>query len=354
MFSREAFLILCIFDICGYNTGSTTLSRNKKIMFLIFSFQFTSVMILTVYKFFLITDLFVFFDIFGVINEMVQYTFGLYTYWLIIFDSLQYREDHRQFWKTYLKIDEYFCSQNIHFRNFLLRFIEYFSVSLLLYSLISTPNTLSIYMFYVLMFASELRAFYYIFCLEIIQHQLKMIENELKIMNEFSHKVFYRINNTGTSPFYIQRELQRFKWIREYFHHVHQMSIHLNSIFGLSHVFVILYCFYTWATDMIWFYSIFNERSLTQIICKSFKINWSNICEKLLIIYPVVVTSFWIGHMQLIIVYMFCSANNCFYTVNKKTSPLKSFRQRIVSRIFLINSIWIFVDENNKFTLERN
>lgn len=90
--------------------------------------------------------------------------------------------------------------------------------------------------FRILMLICRLRFFYYQFYVEVINFELSVIEKEAKKMFETSMNDFFGgINN----PF----ELQRLKWIREYYAIIQKMSVFVNAIFGWSNVALILYCF---------------------------------------------------------------------------------------------------------------
>lgn len=274
MLSRRVEFIVLIFDIFGFNSGYTAFSRNNKISFIIFLFHFVIVMSLTIGFYFLTIKLKYFYDVMTLINQLIQYTSGLNAYWLVIFDSIQNRKHHQEFWKIFIKIDEYFSAQNIQLQYFLVRFIEYFTVSILLVCLNclteAFSNSYIMFMFMTLIFASELRVFYYVFCMNILLHQLKTIENELQVMNKSSRKCFYHMNNE-TSSFHAPYERTRFKWVREYFYCVNEMSLHLNKLFGWSQLSGIFYCFYTLVTVMMWLYSGFFDKSTVKIISKIYQ-----------------------------------------------------------------------------------
>lgn len=202
-----------------------------------------------------------FYRIIEMTNELIQYTSGLCAYFFIIFDSIRNCEHHREFWKTFIKIDKRYSPRNIQFKYFLVLFIEHIAFSLLIYNtnmlFESWTKTRTIFAYVALWSVTALRMFYYVFCLKILLHQLKTIENEAKNLAEISHKM----NHSETSPFNSPYDRKKLKWIREYFGCVNEMSQHLNEVFGWSQVSGILYCFYSFVTDLIWMYSFFSLKS---------------------------------------------------------------------------------------------
>lgn len=277
MLSRRMKFILYIFDVCGYCTGTTVLSTHKWTIPLIFILHFTLATYFVFHKFYLIADLSVTYDRIEVANLLMKYATESYTYWLILLDSLEHREHNKQFWNIYAKIDEYFCIQDTNFRYFLIKFIGYIPILIILFTLNSWidafPHTRSLFLYLALVMIVDLRVFYYIFCLDVLQHQLKTIEKEYKFMVEFSDKIKrHPLKNLRSASFYAPFELKRFKWTREYIYHVHEMVELLNKIFGWSQVCVVLLCFYNCAGDLFWFYGVFEDKSLFQVSCKSIKI----------------------------------------------------------------------------------
>lgn len=318
MLQRRIVYILTFFDIWGYLTGFTALSNSRNgIICAIFLHIFLVVMF-TFYEFYLMTELFALIGVLDTINEVIQYTSALYTYWLIIFDSFHHRREHQLFWTLFQRIDDCFCKQNIRLNGYLLRFVEYILMSIILYLLICASNAFpksnSVYVFIVLITICQIRVFYYIFCLEIVHHQLKSIENEISTIKLKQTIIPMR----RTCQLYAF-EAKRMRWIHEYYYCVSEMMKLLNTYFGWSQAAAVLFCFYSFATDLTWFYSTFNKYSLAQCIGKQCqnKIFFWNQCNGFLRNFNIIsVISVWIGHARIIIFYLFRATHNCSVTVS--------------------------------------
>lgn len=269
MLQRQIVYILRFFDIWGYLTGFTALSNSRNgSVCVIFGHIFFAVTF-TLYEFYLITELSALIGVLNTINELIQYSSALYTYWLIILDSFNYRREHKLFWTLFQRIDDCFLKQNVHLNGYLWQFVEYVLMSVVLYLLICTSNAFpksnSVYVFIVLITICQIRVFYYIFCLKIVHHQLKTIENEVSMM-----KINLNIVQMRQSHQWNVFESNRMRWVQEYHYCVSEMVELLNMCFGWSHAAAILFCFYSFATDLNWFYSNFHKYSLAQCIGKEF------------------------------------------------------------------------------------
>lgn len=258
MLPNQIVHLLLLFDIFGYCTGSTALTKYKKIQSSIFTLHVTLVMLFTLYQIEIFLELNAMIGLLETLNELLQYKVGLFTYWLIILDSYLHRRKHRCLWETVQRIDSNFCTQQMFFRNFIYRLIEFFPVSNILFfvmfSIGITPQTRSVFIYNALIMICQFRMFYYIFCLEMINWQLKMIEKEISTnpINDFSSII---------TQF-------RFKWIKGYYDCVIVLTENFSEIFGLSQLASILFAFYSLSTDLNWLYANANRFSVTQMICK--------------------------------------------------------------------------------------
>lgn len=103
---------------------------------------------------------------------------------------------------------------------------------------------------YVILFTlCEIRMFYYLLCLEIVNGQLKMIALRSQAIVD------------GAICCDTEQVQQQLKWIRQYFSHVHSMTCHLNNIFGWSNVTAISFSFCFILTELNWYYVHFEEIS---------------------------------------------------------------------------------------------
>lgn len=189
------------------------------------------------------------------INELIEYSGSLYKYWLIIFDSFVYRHAHKRFWLLIQQIEmDVYPRGTFTFFCYKVKFIEFFAASTagIIYKLVVSVK--SSYFVYIIPFRiCQIRIFYYIFCLETIQLQLKQIEHELNRA--------YSLNSIGN-------ERPKLKQILKNFEHVYETAKLLNMIFGWSHVAAVLFCFFSISTDLNYLYLHLNEITVLGTIGK--------------------------------------------------------------------------------------
>lgn len=266
--------ILNFFDICCYDTGSSKLSKNRKIIHFIYFVHILLAIVLTFFGFHLLVEYYPLLGLSEAFSELLQYSTPLFTYWLIIMDSILYRKSHQHFWKCFERIhDQFNCRINFNFRGYFIKFVEFFSVSILIVAIRAVINEFfefHIDFAYAIIFkVVQLRMFYYLFCLEIVHSQLNAIENELKsierIQNRLDNNRQWYLLCTVESDGYHLFALRRLKRLREHVYCVYQMIDILNTMFGWSHVTAILFCFYLLLTDFNWFYIHYNQ--FTYMFC---------------------------------------------------------------------------------------
>lgn len=262
MLPKQIDYILNFFDVFGYFTGSSSLAKYRKTQLLAFAVQISLAALSTLYQFQFAIELYELTGSLRTINEMLQYTIGLCTYWSIIFDSFLYRQKHKHFWNIFKKIDNFFCKQHICVRRYLCEILGYFLVSTILYVLAyiscGLPHIDGIFIYAGLIMICHLRAFYYVFCSEIVNWQLQMIERELIILKEHSMNL---VGVAATNSILHTHEAinlfdqKRFKWINKYYGCIVEMTELLNTIFGWSQVSSILFGFYSLLTDINYCYA---------------------------------------------------------------------------------------------------
>lgn len=265
MLSSQIVYILNFFDAFGYCTESSAFIHHKRIkLFIVFGHIILAVLF-TLYQFQLVFELNSLLGALKTSNEVVQYIFGLYTYWLIILDSFLNRQAHRCFWQTLQQSHTFLFSQFLDVHGYLWKLIEFFAITILLYLLnywlgVILDNA-SIFVFLVLITICQIRVFYYLFALNILNAQLMVIEHEIIAIKNISHL-------RSDSKCSISYELKRFKWVAEYYQCVIEMTKFLNDIFGWSQIALVLFCFFTFMTNLNWWYSKFDELSIAQLISK--------------------------------------------------------------------------------------
>lgn len=304
MLPSQIVNVLNFFDVMGYCTGSTALTKYRQIRLLIHVMHSVFAVLFTMYMFQLSVELYQVMGLLETLNELAQYSVALNTYWLIILDSFLHRYKHRSFWMIVQLIDEHFCSQTVFLRGYLCKIFEYFPVTLissyLIYFLKAVPQVRAVFIGDTLITICQLRVFYYLFCLEVVNWQLKMIETEVKIMKSVSPM------DDKTHPFR-EFDLKRFKWINKYYDCVMEMTELLNDIFGWSQIASILCCFYTLLTNLNWLYANLDRLSVTHS-SGSFQVTFklpSIFCDRKT---EFLVSIFWMVHTQLIIFYLFRGA----------------------------------------------
>lgn len=240
MRSKQIMYILDFFDICGYSTGSSAVAQHRKMQMLLQLVQILLACYFTMYQFHLTT---IFNKLVGPLqtaNEMLQYDFALCTCWLIVFESIFYRREHQQFWIIFERINVHLWIECNSFRNFIYKMFEYFPVSFVLYAVSfiyrGHPTTEGVFVFHALITICELRTFYYVFCLEIVNWQLQIIERELMVKNH---------------------DLKYMKMLNHHYGCIVALTELLNVIFGWSQFASILFEFYALLTDLNWCYASF-------------------------------------------------------------------------------------------------
>lgn len=245
--------ILNFFDAFGYNSGSSKISNSRRVTYLILFVHILTAMIFTFVKFKILIEQYKAHGFVPAINEGLQYSATLYTYWIIVLESLMYRQSHLKFWGILQQIDKHFHRQtDKHFYSFIIKLAEFFLITILIQadSIIRFGIKLSLIAYIILFRMCHARVFYYIFCLEIIQWQLENIEKVIK-------KMQFSLNNPDFG--------NRFKWIREYFHLVHKMTLLLNKMCGWSILATTMSCFYYIIATLNWFYIGFKYSNPTNI-----------------------------------------------------------------------------------------
>lgn len=276
MLPKQVVHILNVFDACGFNSGTSKLSKNLVFIYIVHAIHLSMALVLTLFEFHLMTEYYPSLGLTEAISESLQYSAALNTYWLIILDSIIHRKSHQDFWQVLQQIDEYFyCQPNSVIRSYMLKFCVYFmkTISIMVIRLFisSFVDFIVDFAYIALFIICEIRMFYYLFCLEVLHFQMKMVENEVKIMMKILNLANIKRNkslNIDVISASYAFEQQRLKWIRGYFHCVYKMMYLLNEVFGWSHVSGISFCFYYILTESNWFYIHFREISYTHRIGK--------------------------------------------------------------------------------------
>lgn len=259
MLPKRIVRFLKFFDICGFNTQLTNLSSNTNITYLISSVHVLMAASFTIHELFFFHKFYDSAGLIETINELIECFASLLTYYFIIFDSIFHRQAHLSFWTLFQRSN----NKALVPRGYVFKIVEFFSANIVIdfitvgyYRFGGYVDFVAVLVYVAYMIPvkiCQIRLFYYIFCLEMILFQLKIIEVELKSL---AIKTNYDLT----------------KWMR-HFEHVHELIQLTNEIFDLSQVSTVLFCFHVLFTDMNYLYIHYYELSTARIIreqCKSF------------------------------------------------------------------------------------
>lgn len=250
-------IFLSFYDLCCFNTGLTEITSTQRrtgVIFLLhISFALFYVYVnVRFYHYFCALLGFL-----SAINELVEFSGSIFTYWLIIIDSFLYRNTHRQFWLHIQRIEmDKSLPGMFTFYLYKIKFIEFFAVSTagILYTFLHSVERFVIYLVYnIPVRICQIRVFYYMLCLEIAQLQLKQIEHEMN-----------RVNSVCLA----ENGRTRLKQIREKLQLAYETTELLNTIFNWSQVAAVAYCFFSIFTDSNYLYVHGNEITILDSIGK--------------------------------------------------------------------------------------
>lgn len=258
MLPNQLMTMLMFYDLCGYNSGWSRFTRNRKITLSICCIHVFMAACYLLFIFRLRAEYFSELRLVEAISESLQYTAALNTYLFALLDSFFQQKAHKHFWEVHERIYQRFPSQlNCTFRSYMTKIFIYLVKTVIYFPmrLIDSWFSILIDFSYVSIFMlCEIRMFYYLFCLEVVYFQLKKIESESKSINEIPTQ-----NNIDGNMASHQSKLQQLKKIRQHFHCAHEMICLLNKIFGWSNVATISFCFYYLLTELHWYYINFHK-----------------------------------------------------------------------------------------------
>lgn len=181
------------------------------------------------------------------------------SYWLIIFDSYTNQTDQNKFWKIYSKIQEEYGHK------FDMKKWDYFVPSIVLligsssiYTLVlireNITGVATIMMNIAFLYIFDHRLFFYLLHLKAIAFQLWKIDNQLKEMMNTNPL----LNGDSERMHSIQflHDRNQFKWIRRYYEMIYQMCESVNTIFGWSHLALVMLNFHTSVTFLSFIYRL--------------------------------------------------------------------------------------------------
>lgn len=203
-------------------------------------------------------------DPLGMMNDVTKHGGSIIVFWITLIEFSVKQSIRRNFWKIFQYIDHFYRShERFTLRKYLVKFffcLLAFSIAFVSYlqQIVLFTSTQYLYFYFAHLIASLVylnRVFYYMFCLELIRHELYTVANEIKSVFCMRRTCVlgneYEINKANN---------RRFMWIRKYFQSIYDMSNLLNHSFAWSNVIVILFSLQFVAADFIWIYwKIYNK-----------------------------------------------------------------------------------------------
>lgn len=248
---------LNFFDLCCFNTGQTEITSSQRRIGFLFAIHISLALSFVYVKFHLFYYLCALMGFLPAINELVEYSGSLYTYWLIIFDSFVYRNAHKQLWLLIQRIDmDVHQSGTFTFYCYKIKFMEFLAASTapIINIFVDSIERFVVYIVYIIpVRICQIRIFYYILCLQPIRMQLKQIERDVDRMCSLQC---------------IENGRSQLKELREKFQCVYEIVELLNTIFGWSHVAAVSYSFFSIFTDSNYLYVHVNKLTAMDSIGK--------------------------------------------------------------------------------------
>lgn len=249
--------ILMYFALCGYNPELYKARTLQVITHIIFVCQILLAIFFS-YKLFEFQYWLEFKKTkLGMINDVSEYLFALTTQWIVIIDSYIRRSTQRNFWQIFKHIDQKYHQHNsVQLGGYWVKFFEHFIFYVLFLFYILTDgfeNSETTVSFMLVLVLNRNRVFYFLFYLELVYFELRNVEKEAKQMSKVGKIEFFRKFRNQTSN--IKRfELDRMKYLREYYQSIYELSSHINSIFGRSNIVTVLCHLFVFVCDCNWMY----------------------------------------------------------------------------------------------------
>lgn len=207
-------------------------------------------------------------DNLGVFNDSLKLYTHLIINWIPIIELYLKHRIQRKFWKIMHNIDKEFCShQYLCFKSYLIKIILFFILLIAMflnYLLCLHRSELITFWFSFIFIVSFCKNyfFYYLFYLEFIKYELKMVYRETKLMSCYCERCTLKSSKTFLKKFYCNR----FKWIRKYYGSIYDLCDIINTVFGWSNVFAIPMSFLLILADINWFYwKLYNKYRVDMI-----------------------------------------------------------------------------------------
>lgn len=273
MYPRWLNILLCYFDIWGLPTEFRVDLPYRRIIWLASIIHCVLGLIVTILLIIYLQRPVN--DPLGTINDVIKHAGTLIVFWSTLIELNTKLSVRRNFWNSFNKIDSLFCSHRCFKLPDYLNKVRFcfstFAIACIIYlqQIIVNTGTQYVYFWFthftlITMYIN--RIFYYLFYLELIKYELRMIENEIKeVVRVYRNK--RRRFADGKDVLFIKFEKKRFKWIREYFQSTYDLCHSFNHFLQISNVAAIPLMFQLIVTDVIWLYwKLFNKQHI-QPLC---------------------------------------------------------------------------------------
>lgn len=315
MYPRWLRNLLLYFDLCGFFTHFKHSCHQPKIYLLILFLHIFLASTATYHIFIYLKGISVD-DKLGMLNDVLKYFVLILNYWLSIFESYFKRNTQDKFWKCVTKIDKKLCShQCFELKNFIIQFKIYSIISILsnvIYFLrLIFRNLLRFryfwYSYAYLACVLEMRSFYYLFYLEFIKYELKMIDHEIYEMTRVDHK-------KPMKDFY----QNPFKWIRQYYESIYDLGHSTNFLFACSIIVTIILPFHLILVDSNWLYwKILNMYQFNSMGIQ-YRRSLHSLAENTKSLHFFAEYIAWFVRLGTLSLLIFRAASNCFQLVKTK------------------------------------
>lgn len=246
MFSKYVLCLLYNFNLWGFCTEFPELRTSQKWTRTILGVQLICSCFLCGFVWLFLHQLFyIDFDLITIVNDVLKFSLATFSYLCIIGESYYNRSKQQNFWIIYRRIRNDFNRSDCDpsFRNYFIKLLQFF-ITVTVVEIKHFTKRFSLIFFstsyFGLMTMQEMRIFYYLFSVQLLDYQLNEIGTEVKLLADASEN--------GRIP------RGRLRWIRVYYDLVYDLSNYLNEVIGWSNVVNIMYLFLRLVFDLTWIY----------------------------------------------------------------------------------------------------
>lgn len=168
--------ILCFFDLFGFNSGASILFNYRCLSGFVKLMHILILVLLTSSSFLHFNDFYPIYGIVPTLNQFLEYSSTLCSYWLIIFDSHLHQRAHKQFWNKFQLCNHQQFGNKLYFnlQNYTIKGIDFFAITTLvgIAMVLSYNVAYDMIIAYIILNQSyQIRMFYHFFCIEAVHFQ---------------------------------------------------------------------------------------------------------------------------------------------------------------------------------------